>query len=209
MITTEVEPAARPKSAADRTGAFVGRTVSALQEQYVRQPQPTSYARAALAQLRRGLGKEVGRLPELLALTVDPSAPPPRGDAPTRGEIAAHTALTLYGLHQQSQSRRMHDPRTSFGSAVGSLRFRDGEENDGVMRRFQALATASGMGEFVQHTRGLITLLRAAERGFDYSRFARDLVHFQSPHGADRVRLAWGRDFFRITEPDKTTEETS
>lgn len=201
-----------PRTSAARTAAFVQRTINPIQEQYVGSTPPTSYARAALARLRRGLGKPLGAVPDLMEFVVDAEAPQPRGDQPTRAEVATYTALTLYGLHQQSQSRRMHDPRTTFARAVGALRFSEGEENDGVLRRFQALATATDMGEFVHHTRGLISLLRTAERGFDYGRLAQDLVHFQSPHTVDRVRLAWGRDFYRTTPPTVTptpSKETS
>lgn len=203
MTTRAERPSTGP---ATRTAEFVHKTITAIQEQYVGSSPPTSYARAALARLRRGIGKPVGALPDLMEFVVDTEAPQPHSDQATRSEIAAYTALTLYGLHQQSQSRRMHDSRTPFARAVGAMRFSDGEENDGVLRRFQALATATDMAEFVQHTRGLITLLRGAERGFDYGQLAGDLVYFQNPRTVDRVRLTWGRDFYRVASANQSTE---
>jgi len=203
-----VTTAEQKLSDADRTAAFVSKKIVQIQSQYAGAARPSSTSRATLARLRRGLGKRPGELPDLLEFVVDPDAPAARGDEPTRSEVAAYTALTMYGLHQQSQSRRMHLPGASFGEAVGSLRLTGNDVNAGVVRRFQSLATATDMREFVQHTRGLITLLRSAERGFDYGRFARDLVHFQEPRRADRVRLDWGRDFYRTTPTSDTPEET-
>jgi len=189
---------------------FVGARITGIQEQYVR-TQPTSRSRAVLAQLRRGLGKPVGELPELLEHVVDPQAHPSRGNGATPDEQAAYTAITLYALHQQSQRKRMHVHDRRFGQAVGRLRFQDGAENQGVLRRFQALATASSVEELVHHARGLITLLRGAGLGFDYGRFAEDLARYQNPTQVDAVRLAWGRDFYRTTTStnDSTAEEQS
>lgn len=186
------------------TREFVARSVARIQEGYLRRPQ-SSWSRASLAQLRRGVGRAVGSVPEILELTVNPDAPPAWSEAPTRDEIAIHTAMTLYAVHQQSQSMPMHVPRVSFGSALGTIRYVDGQEIAGVVRRFQAVGTATSLEELVHHARTLITLLRSANRGFDYGRFADDLVAFQDPRRADLVRLRWGRDFYRVAAPATTT----
>lgn len=190
------------------TGEFVAWQAARIQTAYTRRPQ-APWGRAALAQLRRGVGRGLGEVPEILELTVNPTVPRPRMDEATADEIAIHAALTIFGLHQQSQSAPMHVPRTTFGSAVGALRFGGGTENAGVLRRFQALGTASDLTELVHHARTLVTMLRSERRGFDYGRFAEDLVAFQSPWQRDRVRLAWGRDFYRVARPDETTDATS
>lgn len=224
QITTEAE-APPPETSAIRPGdtaALVSQRVSELQEGYVRigrpgsDGRPTPASRAALARLRRGLGKPLGAIPELLEYVVVPGDWPARGDEPTAKETAIYTALTLYALHQQSQPYPMHIPGRGFGTALGGLRYAEGQENPGVVRRFQALGTASSLDELVQHARGLITLLRSADlrvkRGFDYGRFAHDLERFQSPAQADSVRLSWGRDFYRVTHtaaPSDTIKEQS
>ncbi|MBU4214766.1 MAG: type I-E CRISPR-associated protein Cse2/CasB [Actinobacteria bacterium] len=185
------------------TQKFVDAQVSRLQAGYLRRP-PSSRARADLARLRRVVGHEPGTDVEILDLTTDPDAPRPAQDEPTADERAIHVALTLYAVHQQSQERRMHVQGRSFGSALGRLRYVDGEENPGVVRRFQALGTATDLAEAATHARALVTLLRGAGQGFDYGLLARDLVALQDPRRAQGVRLAWGRDFFRTraTAPD-------
>jgi CRISPR system Cascade subunit CasB len=190
------------------TREFVARQVSRIQAGYVRRPQAPS-SRAALAQLRRGVGRAVGDVPEILELTVNSGAPPAWSDAPTRDEVAIHTAMTLYAVHQQSQSAPMHDPRVAFGTALGALRYSDGQENPGVIRRFQAMGTASDLTELVHHARTLVTLLRSGGRPFDYGRFAEDLVRYQTPWRTNAVRLKWGRDFYRVAAPAPTTSSTS
>jgi len=200
--TVGMKPESAPRVVPTRE--FVTRRIARIQEGYLRRPQ-SSWSRASLAQLRRGVGREVGAVPEILELTVNPDAPRPWSDAPTPDEIAIHTALTLYAVHQQSQSTPMHTPRVAFGSALGAIRYADGLENSGVVRRFQAMGTASSLEELVHHARSLITMLRSANRGFDYGQFAEDLVMFQKPGRADRVRLKWGRDFYRVAVPPTTT----
>lgn len=216
-MTTDIDPqvtAVAPLSPAERTAGFVRGVIEPIQRQYIGGGQPTSYSRAVLSRLRRGVGKPVGALPDLLEFVVDPEDRR-RSDDATREEIAAYTALTLYAVHQQSRTKApMHVRKTSFASAVGAMRRRpSGDDDEGVMRRFQALGTASTIEELTQHARGLVTLLRGAERGVDYGRFASDLVRFQNPRTADSVRLEWGRDFYRVrpaaAEGATTTEEQS
>lgn len=214
QVPAVAPPAPTPLSPAERTAEFVRRTIRPIQKQYTDGSQPTPYSRAVLARLRRGVGKPVGALPDLLEFVIDPDGHGGSDDA-TREEIAAYTALTLYAVHQQSRTnKKMHTTDRSFASAVGTLRRRDnGDDDEGVTRRFQALGTASTIDELVQHARGLITLLRRAERGFDYGRFAGDLVRFQHTLTADSVRLEWGRDFYRVrpaaTDDATTPEEQS
>lgn len=68
----------------------------------------TPSARALRAQLRGALSREAGSVPELWDLTLD-GRPGYLGDEPTRGEKAVHGALTLWALHQGSNTRPMHD----------------------------------------------------------------------------------------------------
>lgn len=194
--TTTGLPIAAGQDTRGTTERFVDATVSRLQAGYLRRP-PDSRSRAALARLRRAAGHEPGTDVEILDLTTNPDAPRAGGDDPTPEERAIHVALTLYAIHQQSQDAKMHVRGRAFGAALGRIRYADGEESPGVVRRFQALGTATDLAEATVHARALVTLLRGAGQGFDYGQLARDLVNLQHPARAQAVRLAWGRDFFR------------
>ena len=75
-----------------------------------------------------------------------------------------------------------------------------------------AVATATSVDEALVHIRGLVAQLRSAQRGFDYARLADDLLKLLNPERAESVRLAWGRDFYRITtaaDEDSSTENNT
>ncbi|RKT54137.1 type I-E CRISPR-associated protein Cse2/CasB [Saccharothrix australiensis] len=158
---------------------------------------------AALARLRRGVGKPAGSVQEILQYTVsDAFAGPDAGDEPTPAETAAHVALTLYSLHQQSRNNRMHQRGFGLGR---SLRMLHPTEFDTtippVLRRFQTLGSSQSLEELVHHLRGAVQLLRPAEIPLDYAALADDLLWWQRRGGASRVRLRWGREFFRTPRP--------
>lgn len=158
-------------------------------------------AAALLAQLRRGLQQEAGSVAEIWEATIgslDQSLLG-RGDAPSVWERSAHAVMTLYAVHQQSQSKPMHRAGQSLGTAVRDLRRLEGRvvgDVDPVLRRFQALVTATSMSEITYHVRGLVTLMRGAGVPVDYGALARDLRQLQSPSSANGVRLRWGRALY-------------
>ena len=70
------------------------------------------------------------------------------------------------------------------------------------------------MRGILTHMQGLIAQMRSEGIGFDYARLADDLLDLLDPVRASRVRLAWGRDFYRITtatdeDSDTTTTEST
>ena len=160
---------------------------------------------AALARLRRGLGKKPGAVLDILEFTAAPElVHNPQDDAPTFAEIAAHHCLTLFAMHQQSLSRRMHQTGARPGKAFRQLVGQDGVRPDNpVVRRFTMLGTADSLDELVHHLRGMVQLLRAKAVPLDYGRLARDLLSWQHPNGADHVRLSWGRDFYTNVTADE------
>ena len=155
--------------------------------------------RADMANLRRGIGKKPGDLPELWGLLFQelPEELMSRTGEPTWAEWAVSGALTLYALHRQGAGRCMHADGQRLGAAVGRLAGGDEERLKVVQRRFNAFATARSMPECMNHLRGLIQLLRSKEIPLDYVDLAGDLYEFQMPGGAARVRLRWGQDFYR------------
>jgi CRISPR system Cascade subunit CasB len=66
-----------------------------------------------------------------------------------------------------------------------------------VARRFAMLGTADTLDELTHHLRGMVQLLRTNGVPLDYGQLAADLLNWQRPGHAARVRLRWGRDFHR------------
>lgn len=179
---------------------------------FVRDPNE-SRVRATLANLRRGIGRKPGEMPELWGLLFAdmPEELMSRSGEPTRAEWAAYTALTLYALHQQGKSIRDKNMHTieefgRLGRAVGRLVTND-DERERVARRFNAFATANDMQEAAHYLRGLVQLLKAEDIQLDYVRLASELYDFQIADYAASVRLTWGQDFYRMKQDDNTTND--
>ena len=175
------------------------------------QTLPDHPRKAQLANLRRGVGRTPGELPELwgaflqdlpLELQSD------RGKA-SPAEWAIYTALTLYALHQQGQSSSMHRSGNGLGYAVHKLAAPEkSPEESSVFRRFNALATASSAEELAHHLRGIIQLLRREGIPLDYAQLAEDLYWMQFSATAPRVRLRWAEDYYHMPSEDNENTNT-
>ncbi|MDR3209087.1 MAG: type I-E CRISPR-associated protein Cse2/CasB [Oscillospiraceae bacterium] len=163
---------------------------------------PTQYATATLAKLRRGIGKELGALPNLFEITV--GGLPDNADANALNAI--YTALTLFAVHQQGQGAQMSG-RNSFGRACRALLKYNEEADKSKKRRFDAAATSADITEFANHARSLIGLLKAAAIPLDYPAFAVDLYKFANANSRNNVRLQWGRDFYKEARGDEDRNE--
>jgi CRISPR system Cascade subunit CasB len=114
-------------------------------------------------------------------------------------ELAAHSALTLFAVHQQSRDAGMHQPGVGLGQAVARLERQQAASSGEVApirRRFDAVITAQSVGEAIHHLRSIIQQLRVAGIPLDYGSLADDLVAFQNPHRADSVRRRWARQMY-------------
>lgn len=101
MTEPAVESPSEPRRSSSLSDFVAGR-VTAWQRDYIRRrPQ----ALAILARLRRGVGKQVGAMPDLWQYTLEgiPGPDAPDDAPPTRVEQAVYTALTLFAVHQQSR----------------------------------------------------------------------------------------------------------
>ena len=177
----------------------------------------TPSARALRAQLRGALSREAGSVPELWDLTLDDRSGY-LGDEPTRGERAVHGALTLWALHQGSNTRPMHDtsdrPR-SFASAIrvvaqgqkGQSGDKHAEETP-IYRRFSAAVQAPTFEGLLVHLRSLISQLEAAEIPCDYGWLGADLFTWQDPRHRTSVMRNWGRQFARPAETIQTETDS-
>ena len=157
-----------------------------------------------LAALRRGVGRTLEEAPDSWPSVLEVS-----GSQRWR-EPAAHLALGLFALHQQSQAPgSMNSDGWTLGKASRVLKGRrgaTGASEQGVEHRFQAALASETIDALGVHLRGLVTLLRGAEVPLDYPRLYRDLCAWLSPDRRERVCLGWARDYFAIPQEDKEQE---
>jgi CRISPR system Cascade subunit CasB len=203
---------AAPPTVRERVADLAAVQITAWQEGYLKD-RPKEVA--ALARLRRGAGRDAAELPDLWTLVdTGPLHKRIEGVRPlseqslARAEDALHTALTLWALHQQSRSTRMHRPHTphhpvGLGAAVRRLMPADGIDEP-VRKRLVRAGTAPDLTTLSQRLRDLVVLLRREEIPLDYGLLAGQLYAWQWPQGADAVRREWGRSFHSWQQP--TTE---
>lgn len=168
-----------------------------------------SGSKAHLAQLRRGVGKAPGELPELWGAFLKdmPEELMGKSGEPSYAEWAIYTALTLFALHQQGHTEPMNAGGTDnhLGRAVRKLvQNEDDEEN--VRMKLSMAARSDDAAELSYHLKTLVRLLGNNDIKLDYVDLAKDLYWFQSEKHADRIRLKWGQDFYRNIKTDDKGE---
>jgi CRISPR system Cascade subunit CasB len=194
-MTDRSDPLTTTETGLGRAGRFVDERVSDLQNRYLNISYRDPAAVAALARLRRGVGKGPGEVIDLLEFTTVPWFVD--GDAAGDDEWAVHVALTLFAVHQQSRGERMHQRGRGLGQALRSLHSGDQKSlPDPLLRRFRMLGTADDFPEFTHHLRGVVQLLRTGGAPLDYGVLTDELVAWQRDDRS-RVQLTWGRQFHR------------
>ncbi|WP_331743880.1 type I-E CRISPR-associated protein Cse2/CasB (plasmid) [Streptomyces sp. NBC_00873] len=157
---------------------------------------------AQLAALRSGLGEEAGTVPAMWGYyrTRMGSELRSQGDL-TRDLTAEHSALALFGLHQQGRKQSMHTPGVSPGTACRALLARNKTMDRAALeKRLGVLLTSLDPGELAHHLRSLVPLLRQADIGLDYDLLRTALRNWDDPkrpHEQSRLRSTWDRDFHR------------
>ena len=163
------------------------------------------HSKAALARLRRGIGKEIGEIPELLEFVIPSENLTTNAESERMAENALYTTFTLYAFHQQgciqcmSSGLEKNDSNT-FGKAVRKLV--NGDNEIAVTRRFNQVLTAKDVTELAVHARGLIGLLKRDGILLNYPSFAKDLYWFQQENYRRNVLLNWGRDYYMNKRKD-------
>lgn len=176
----------------------------------LKNPNPGAQ-KAALANLRRGIGHTPGEIPQLWGefLLDLPEAMQGWDGEPSRAEWAIYTALTLFALHQQGYdpgNEPMHREGNRFGTSVGRLAT-DEDKMKRILRRLNAAATAGSMPALAHYLRGLVLLLRTEGIAVDYAALAGDVYRYQFPEDTAQVRLAWGQDFYACYNNNKSGED--
>ena len=147
--------------------------------------------RAALARLRRGLGKRLGT-PQMYPYVI-----PWVGKERSKIECGILVA-SLFALHPDPAPR---------GRSMGSV-FRqmlDGNNQDSLERRFSALLSSS-VQDVGGHLRHAVSLAKSKDVHVDYDKLFKDLQGWSHP---DRyVQLNWARDFWTQASESETTTKT-
>lgn len=209
----------------DELVEHVRRVVERVQREYAAGPdqQPSAAGAAHVAILRRLDPARPGDDPRSWALVLEGM---PRslvggewqnGDMqPSRGESAAHAAVCLYALHQQSHGGGVHErgrrPGRAFGELARARAMGDPQLSGSVVAHIHAASSASSMERRLFQLRMLISLLRG-ERSpritLDYGLLACDLFFLSIPERASTVRLAWGRDIHARSTAETTPSLTT
>lgn len=155
-------------------------------------------SRAVLATLRSGVGRAPGDVSGLWRhyRVVVPDKVAAFGDI--HPDLAAeHVALTLFAVHQQSQSARMHQNGSPLGTSLRALRAAAFKDNpDALDRRVNAAAATDSVNELAVHLRGLVKLLRDQQIPLDYTTLVRDLADWHYQDARSRVRRRWGAQYY-------------
>lgn len=167
--------------------------------------------KALLAQLRRGIGKRPGELPELWGIFLNelPEEHMNRNGEPSREEWAIYTTLTLFALHQQGHDSLMHvdGDENRLGCAAGRLSKYSDDESGRILFKLSLAAQSNDMEELSYRLRTLIKILSDNDIKLDYVDLAGDLYNFQFEDSVDKVRLKWGQDFYRDFKLDDNRKD--
>ena len=184
----------------DEVAQFVERKIHFLQE-----GKDGGENKAALANLRRGVGCEPGELPQLFGIILMdlPEKFMSEDGVPTKEEWSCYIALTLYALHQQGNetgNQPMHtEERKNLGEAMWELAssYEDSNAEQRMLQRMRMLSTSADMKELSYHLRGVVQLLKSKGIPLNYRILAADLYELQCLDGKKHVHLRWGQSFFQ------------
>ena len=189
-------PETRPPQPAGYERAFVGHLERLVERE----------DRAALAELRRGLGRAPGEAAGMHRHIV-PYIPP---DAAPWDEAPYYLVASLFALHQGSLPHDEEGGRvTNLGASYGRLSDEVGRES--VEKRFVALLNAE-REELPNHLRQAISLLKSREIRVDWLQLLRDVRRWDHPER--RVQRSWARAYWRAAPVEdgasrETTAETT
>lgn len=164
-------------------------------------------AKAELANLRRGLGKQPGELPELWGSFLEdiPGGLVGKGKKPSAAENAIYTAMTLYALAHQGADPAIHSANQkdiTLGRAAGRYAGADETDRERMERRLKSILSSETVEDMGHGIRGIIQLIRDKDIRLDFPRLAADLYTYSFPEGKEQVRLEWARDFYRREKTD-------
>ncbi len=169
-------------------------------------------AKAELANLRRGLGKQPGELPELWGSFLEgiPEELMGKGKGPSAAESAIYTTMTLYALAQQGSDSDIHSvnqENISLGRAARLYAGNDEDVRNRIERRLKSILSSETIEDMGHGIRGIIQLIKTKDIPLDFPLLAADLYTYSFPEGKEQIRLRWARDFYRWEKPDVDEEQ--
>lgn len=160
--------------------------------------------RGALAALRRGLGKDVGAVPEMYPYVV-PWLPRDQAPGWEWREHAYYLVASLFGLYPSIWfSFDTGNKRSTLGTAMLQLARRI-EANTGnhesADARFAALLNTTTI-DLPEHLRHAISLLKARDVPVDWAQLLRDVQDWTVPYRP--VQRAWARAYWASSDSNAT-----
>lgn len=145
--------------------------------------------RAALAALRRGLGRAPGEASEMHRYIV----PRVQGLKEWR-EDAYYIVAALFALHPGKSWRAGGDTRhdTNLGASLGVLA-KENKESSSVERRFVALLNCR-KEELPDHLRNIVSLLKSKDIPINWAQLIKDINFWNNENR--RVQRDWARAFW-------------
>lgn len=156
--------------------------------------------RAALAALRRGLGKRPGEAPEMFPVLI-PLLPHER--LWEWDEICAYTVAALFAMHPVMWDGA-EDGRWRRNLGASMRRFKEKTTSDGPERRMVALLN-SDRDDLSEHLRGVTALLRSEDVPVDWNQLAYDLLDWNHP--SRKVQRHWASAYWGQPERGVDTPE--
>lgn len=141
--------------------------------------------RAALAMLRRGLGKQPGEAMEVYRIIGNFAA---KAKSKTH-EDAFHMVATLFGLYP-SPNREGDQYNSNFGASVSELSVK--VNSDSVEKRYVALLDAH-KDDLPDHLRQMVGLLKANDVKINWLQLLKDLNWWDSDKR--EVQRRWAKSF--------------
>jgi CRISPR system Cascade subunit CasB len=159
--------------------------------------------RAALAALRRGLGRAPGEAGEMHRYVV-----PRVQGLSERQEDAYYTVAALFALYPGRSWRPTGDGskrETNFGASFGLLA-RTNQESASVERRFVALLNCR-QEELPEHLRNAVSLLRSKEIPVNWAQLIVGINRWN--YEDRRVQREWARAFWSLAVESESVDDTA
>lgn len=158
--------------------------------------------RAALAALRRGLGKEPGEVPQMFPYVV-----PVLEGVPLRDEWAYFLVASLFGMYPGPFTRDGNRDNHNLGASFRAVSDLTGSGS--IEGRFVALLNAR-RDDLPEHLRFAVALCESARSRVDWAQLLHDVLAWDS--ASRRTQREWARSFWAGRESiasDGTDDSTS